>query len=134
MKHLLVNGLNIITGFKILPSGYAAITLFGIVFMRRSYIDAINYLNSSRGQLLINHEKIHILQKKSIHSWIIFYILYIWYFLKLYLSTFNWKMSYKTIPFELESYNNEIKGLDKSNWRVWRMSNKDRKNWYKYNK
>lgn len=134
MKHLLVNGLNIITGFKILPSGYAAITLFGIVFMRRSYIDAINYLNSSRGQLLINHEKIHILQKKSIHSWIIFYILYIWYFLKLYLSTFNWKMSYKTIPFELESYNNEIKELDKSNWRVWRMSNKDRKNWYKYNK
>lgn len=134
MKHLLVNGLNIITGFKILPPGYAAITLFGIVFMRRSYIDAINYLNSSRGQLLINHEKIHILQKKSIHSWIIFYILYIWYFLKLYLSTFNWKMSYKTIPFELESYNNEIKGLDKSNWRVWRMSNKDRKNWYKYNK
>lgn len=134
MKHLLVNGLNIITGFKILPPGYAAITLFGIVFMRRSYIDAINYLNSARGQLLINHEKIHILQKKSIHSWIIFYILYIWYFLKLYLSTFNWKMSYKTIPFELESYNNEIKGLDKSNWRVWRMSNKDRKNWYKYNK
>ena len=48
--------------------------------------------------VLINHEKIHIEQQKELYV-IGFYILYIYYFIKL--------RSYYDIPFEQEAYKNQ---------------------------
>lgn len=130
MRHIYTNGIHIMTGFKLLPSGYSAITLFGWVFMRKNYEEAIAYLNTNRGQLTISHEKIHILQKKSTKLWAIFYILYIWYFLKLYLCTFKWRLSYRTIPFEMEAFDRQYEVVEKSEWKHYIFSNKERKEKY----
>lgn len=79
----------------------------------------------------MNHENIHVLQKKSVKSWILFYILYIWYFLKLYLCTFNSDMSYRTIPFEAEAYiNQNDMNYSLSHWKDYKKNNKERKLWY----
>jgi hypothetical protein len=79
----------------------------------------------------MNHENIHVLQKKCVKSWILFYILYIWYFLKLYLCTFNSDMSYRTIPFEAEAYiNQNDMNYSLSHWKDYKKNNKERKLWY----
>lgn len=90
------------------PKGYAGITLFGHVFTcyKKDYLK--EYVKTSRGKRFVNHENIHCIQARSLKgTWLIFYILYIFYWIKnLFTIGFNHK-AYREIPFEKEAYANE---------------------------
>lgn len=90
------------------PSGFAGITLFGHVFTcyEEKYLN--EYLKTTRGKRFANHENIHCIQARSLKgTWIAFYILYIFYWIKnLFSVGFN-KNTYYAIPFEQEAYQNE---------------------------
>jgi hypothetical protein len=125
----------LISALPLLPfPGFRSITLFGYAFTRTTPNNKEGlkeYLATSRGKVLMNHENIHVLQKKCVKSWILFYILYIWYFLKLYLCTFNSDMCYRTIPFEAEAYiNQNDMNYSLSHWKDYKKNNKERKLWY----
>lgn len=130
-----ISGLKIKTSSRLLPPpGYVAITLFGKILMRKTEQDALKYFNTIRGKTMLSHEYIHIKQYEDVGSWLKFYILYIWYFLKLYICTFNWKMSYYTVPFEAEAYAKQKPKymMEKSDWKSYKMSNKQRKAYFKH--
>ena len=122
-------GIRISCNHKIIPfKNYNAINFFGRLLTRMSEVDMINYLGTERGKILVNHERIHLLQKETLHSWLLFYILYFWYWAKLYFVTFNHKMSYRTIPFEIEAYGYETDmEYNKSYWKSFKLKNKERK-------
>ena len=131
---ILYKGIKIKCDCKVLPpKGYSAITLFGTVYTRRSEETVQRYLETENGKQWINHEWIHILQKQSLHSWILFYILYLFYFFKMWpFCTTSWNVAYHTIPFELESYINQSDlEYDKSKWKKYVKTNKERMQ-YKY--
>lgn len=129
---IVIDKLKFIKGTILPPSGYKAITLFGYVLTHMTDEEVIEYAKTDRGKRLITHETTHILQKEECsNSWLFFYVLYIWYFFKMYLCTFQWKVSYKTIPFELEAYFNEVEPISKSHWRMYRMNNKKRQEIFK---
>lgn len=106
---------------KIIPfKGFAAITLFGTIFIReelKEYYSPDTY----RYKVLYNHESIHesqamdyIFNKKDnkilyIIGFIIFYILYIIeYLIRLFLKLFFWKSKpYKNLIPEVEAYTYE---------------------------
>ncbi len=111
------------------PKGYSAITLFGNVYTRKRKEDVVQTLKTDKGLKWINHENIHCNDKKNTkNSWIVFYALYIWYFIKMWpFSTLSWRRAYCTIPFELNAYYNEHKiGYDGS-YKNYIYSNKWRK-------
>ena len=91
------------------PRGFDAITLFGIVYLATNRY--LRYFNSEYGIMssLENHEMIHIRQAYSTKdSWIVFYLLYIWYWIKnLPLLIVNKFAPYKFNPFEIEAYEHE---------------------------
>lgn len=107
-------GKKIYPNSKFLFSGYCAITLFGDIYTSMSEYMIISHLNSGIQNnivtRMINHESIHIMQGISFCkwkwlSWIIFYILYLWYWI---LGLFKYGLdSYSHIPFEREAYENE---------------------------
>ncbi len=84
---------------KLLPlKGFAAINLFGILFVR----DGANVSDT-----LINHEAIHTAQMKEL-GYIPFYILYlIEWFIKLIINKLDNNKAYKSISFERETYSNQ---------------------------
>lgn len=123
--------LKFICGCKILPpQGYSAITLFGYVLTKRTKERVQEYLSTKLGQRWANHEYIHILQKESLHSWILFYILYLWYFFSAFPLIFmDWNQAYHSIPFEIEAYKNvEDFTYSKSEWKKYKLSLNQRKN------
>ena len=64
-----------------LRKGYAALTFFGTVIASTKE-DAKEFENKK--STLRNHEMIHLRQAQSTHdSWLLFYLLYIWYSIKL---------------------------------------------------
>lgn len=92
------------------PYGFAAITLFGIIYVRKKeYLWKINRTNKI-DSILENHEMIHIRQAWGTkNSWFIFYLLYIWQWIcNLPLFIFGLKMPYRFIEFELEATCNEL--------------------------
>lgn len=75
--------------------GFAAINLFGILFVRK------NVLLTDR---MINHESIHTEQIKEL--WFIFF--YLWYLIEWLIKLFKYgAKSYKNISFEREAYGND---------------------------
>lgn len=84
---------------KLLPlKGFAAINLFGILFVRK---------DSKITDRLLNHEAIHTAQMKEL-GYIPFYILYlIEWFIKLIINKLDNNKAYKSISFEREAYNNQ---------------------------
>ena len=91
------------------PSGFSAITLFGIIYVRtEAYLEKINKTDGI-DSLLENHEMIHVKQAVSTHnSWFLFYLLYIWQWLmNLPMIFIDLHAPYKFIAFELEAYANE---------------------------
>ena len=82
-----------------IPFGkYAAINLFGVIFVRKGVM-----VNST----LLNHEMIHTRQMKEL-LYIGFYATYLIFWLfYLFKSGFNNHMAYLRIPFEREAYANE---------------------------
>lgn len=97
---------------NIIPfKGFAAINLFGILFVRNE----CKYLVGDR---MINHESIHTAQMKEM-LWIFFYL---WYVLEWILKLFKYgSKSYRNISFEREAYDNEynLKYLDSRKHYSW---------------
>lgn len=128
-KSIKFNQLKFICNCRIIPpKGYSAITLFGNVYTRKDEDTVKRYLETKRGKIWYHHEYMHVMQKKSIGSWIIFYILYLWYFFKAWPLFMNWRQAYRTIPFELEAYTVEDNfDIIESCWRYYIRTNKERK-------
>ena len=109
-KHyFLADGVKVHWNFKLLPSGFEAITLFGHVFDVRPKADLLRFLETDRGRIMVNHEKIHMLQAQSFKlRYFTFYVLYLWYwFIGLFKYGVKDNESYFNIPFEREAYANE---------------------------
>ena len=109
-KHyFLVGGLKVHWDFKLLPTGFNSITLFGHIYNVRSKEDLRSYLKTNSGKQTINHERIHMLQAESFKfKYLTFYILYIWYwFIGLFKHGCKNDESYNHIPFEREAYAHE---------------------------
>lgn len=80
---------------NIIPfSGYKAINLFGILFIKKKY--KINNID-------INHEAIHSAQMKELF-YIFFYLIYV---IEWIIRLFMKGNAYRNISFEKEAYNNE---------------------------
>lgn len=80
------------------PKGYTAITLFPFIFLKQKEFKS--------DKALINHEKIHLRQQIELLIFP-FYIFYGVEFLFRYAKLKNWKLAYRSISFERESYANE---------------------------
>ena len=115
-----INGIKIHWGFKLLPSGFEAITLFGHVFDVRDKQSLKYYLDTYYGQVMVNHERIHMMQAESFKlKYFTFYIIYLWYwFIGLFKYGFKNNASYYQIPFEREAFANEDDfAYNKTNWK-----------------
>ena len=108
-KHyFLINGIKVHWNFKLLPKGFSAITLFGHVFNTMPKKALRQYLDMYWGKVMVNHERIHMIQAESFKlKYFTFYLVYIWFWIKnLFKYGFN-KQAYYEIPFEREAYANE---------------------------
>ena len=103
-----IDGLHISGGHRLLPPpGFLGITLFGHVWTRHSREELAAFLQTERGRVFVNHERIHLIQARTLRWWGVFYAVYFWYWLKLFLVSFHSPMAYLTNPFEMEAYANE---------------------------
>lgn len=91
------------------PPGFAGITICGTVYVRSE--KALKKVMKTDGidSTFENHELIHVRQAESTgDSWLRFYLLYAWYWLKNLPMLLIWiKAPYVFIPFELEAYGNQ---------------------------
>ncbi len=87
-----------------LRKGYDALTFFGTI-ITASQEDA-DHINNRETSALKTHEMIHLRQAQSTgDSWLCFYILYIWYWLRaLPLNRKQKNAAYRLNPFEIEAY------------------------------
>lgn len=120
-KHyFLIDEIKVHWNFKLLPKGFEAITLFGHVFDVRPKDDLEIYLRTNGGKVMVNHERIHMIQANSFKlKYFIFYLIYLWYWIiGLFKYNFNNFKSYSNIPFEKEAYNNERNfSYTKTHWK-----------------
>lgn len=119
-RYFLADGLKVHWNFKLLPKGFEAITLFGHIYDVRSKSDLLRFLETDRGRVMVNHERIHMLQAKSFKcGYLTFYILYIWYWIKgLFKYGTKNNVAYYNIPFEREAYVCELDfNYNKSLWK-----------------
>lgn len=88
------------------PKGYTAINFFGSMLMRREhYQDWQQHQEDSCNKMLMNHERIHLRQAASVHnSWLCYYAVYVWFFIRNNPLRYGVIMAYQTNPFELEAY------------------------------
>lgn len=109
---------------KLLPSSFAAITLFGVVYSnRKSTVEMINKSDLFDSSTEV-HEMIHVKQACSTKdSWLLFYLTYIceWLF-NLPLIFVNVMAPYKFMPMELDAYGNQndpiyAMGVECNMWR-----------------
>ena len=120
MAYIIKNGIKCHWNFKLLEKGYMAITLFGHIFWRDSKEFVEKYLNTRRGEITVNHERIHMLQADTFKTkYFGFYMYYLWYWI---IGLFKYGItkyaSYMQIPFEKEARaNQEDMNYSKSNWR-----------------
>ena len=130
-----------------LRKGYEGLTFFGhILAPSQQEADRFNEGTASGDRMsaaMKNHEMIHLRQAQACHdSWLCFYLLYIWYWLKGL--PMNRKMkhaAYLLNPFEMEAYGRmyDLSYLKRcedgaQEWRVYaKMSMKQRLEIYKNN-
>lgn len=80
---------------NIIPfSGFAGITLFGILFVRK---------NAKITPQLLNHEQIHARQQREL-LWVPFLL---WYSIEYFIRLFTHGDEYRSISFEREAYDNQ---------------------------
>ena len=118
--YFLVNGIKVYWDFKLLPDEFAAITLFGKIYSNYTKNDLKVYLGSFHGQVMVNHERIHMMQAKSFKlGYFSFYIIYLaWWIKGLFNYKFNNNAAYSEIPFEKEAYHYEKDfGYNAVNWK-----------------
>lgn len=66
----------------------------------------------------MHHEIIHVIQARSMGGWLWFYILYIWYWIKLFIRKRNAREAYYAHPFEQEAYEHQAEPTyNQSRWR-----------------
>ena len=123
-KHyFLVDGVKVHWNFKLLPDGFEAITLFGHVYDVQNKEHLRKFLESYSGKVMVNHERIHILQAESFKlKYFTFYIIYLAWWIK---GLFKYKFvnfdAYNMIPFEREAYSNERDfNYNKVNWKKYK--------------
>ena len=64
-KHyFMMNNVKVHWNFKLLPKDFEAITLFGHVFDTHNKEDLRAYLETYWGRVMVNHERIHMMQAK----------------------------------------------------------------------
>ena len=87
-----------------LRKGYEGLTFFGHILAPTQ--ELADRFNGSADRALKNHEMIHLRQAQSCgDSWIRFYLLYIWYWLKALPANRKMKhAAYLLNPFEMEAY------------------------------
>ena len=89
-----------------LGKNYSALTFFGrIVVHSKKDADHLNRHTSTDNRIK-RHETIHLRQAQACHnSWLCFYILYIWYYLRaLPQNRHRRNAAYYINPFEMEAY------------------------------
>ena len=119
-----------------LRKGYEGLTFFGHILAPTQ--ELADRFNGSADRALKNHEMIHLRQAQSCgDSWIRFYLLYIWYWLKgLRMNRKMKHAAYLLNPFEMEAYA-RMDDLDylkgpATEWRKYaKMKLKDRLKLYK---
>lgn len=120
-----------------LRKGYEALTFFGsIVVATQQEADRLNSIPTEKSRIK-RHETIHLRQAVSTHnSWLCFYILYIWYYLRALPQNRHMRnAAYYLNPFEIEAYGHdgEPEYLEKcekgaNGWREYaKMSPKERR-------
>lgn len=116
--YFLVDGVKIHWNFKLLPSGFEAITLFGHVFDVRPKEQLKKYLETYAGKVMVHHEKLHMIQAESFKlKYFTFYIVYLYYYFKCGIKM-GWEQAYYNIPFEREAYANEDRfDYNITNWK-----------------
>lgn len=77
--------------------GFAAVNVFGIIFVRKE---------AQISESLLNHEQIHTAQMKEL-LYIAFYVLYFSHFLFLLFKYRNPMQAYSSVCFEKEAYENQ---------------------------
>ncbi|MVX37239.1 hypothetical protein [Myroides sp. LoEW2-1] len=82
---------------KLVPKGYAALTLYPFIFVRKE--------EHKQNKILLNHERIHLRQQKRLFV-IGFLIWYLLEYLFLLLKFRNHDKAYRNISFEKEAYTN----------------------------
>ena len=123
-----MNGVKIHWNFKLLPKGFEAITLFGHVFDVHPKNELKGYLGTYWGKVMVNHEKIHIMQAESFKlKYLSFYAVYLaWWIKGLFKYKFNNNNAYRMIPFEREAYANERNfNYEKTIWKKYRWKLND---------
>jgi hypothetical protein len=83
----------------VVPKGYSGITIYPFVVLKKECQKADG--------VFINHEQIHLLQQKEMFV-IFFYAWYVIEFLIRFVVYKNWRVAYRNISFEMESYSNEM--------------------------
>lgn len=108
MAYIEKYGIKFHWNFKLLPSSFRAITLFGHVFTNKSKDVLIKWLNLPSGKKMANHEHIHMIQADSFRTkYFGFYCYYLAYWVKnLFVYGPNIG-AYSNIPFEREASQNE---------------------------
>ena len=119
-----------------LRKGYEGLTFFGHILAPTQ--ELADRFNGSADRALKNHEMIHLRQAQSCgDSWLRFYLLYIWYWLKgLRMNRQMKHAAYLLNPFEMEAYArmNDLDYLKgpATEWRIYaKMKLKDRLKLYK---
>ena len=119
-----------------LRKGYEGLTFFGHILAPTQ--ELADRFNGSADRALKNHEMIHLRQAQSCgDSWLRFYLLYIWYWLKgLRMNRKMKHAAYLLNPFEMEAYArmNDLDYLKgpATEWRIYaKMKLKDRLKLYK---
>lgn len=121
--------------------GYFAITWFGIMYIRNSNKERWEQKVANKtANVTLSHEMFHVLQAASLLNWwFLFYMKYIYYYVIGLFYLFSLDDSYKTIPFELESYYKQTTldwdSIDSkkkiSEWKKFKLSLKGRKDFIK---
>lgn len=91
--------------------GFAAINLFGILFVRKGV---------EVSEEMINHEAIHTAQMKEM----LYVFFYLWYVIEWVVRLFMWGNAYRNISFEREAYENDRYMLY--------LDNRKHYNWLRY--
>lgn len=86
-----------------LRKNYEALTFFGYIVCRKEQAER------PLDPVVRNHETIHLRQAQACHdSWLCFYLLYIWYYLRaLPLNRRLKNAAYRLNPFEMEAYEHQ---------------------------
>ena len=75
-----------------------------MIYRKDNETKVLDHLRTQKGLRSIRHETIHLMQAKDIGSWIKFYLIYVWEWIKGNPLLHPAQSAYYTIPFEVQAY------------------------------